>query len=1360
MNNGIRFKNDIIEELKSSNIPLSIILGATNRSPPGININKRKSIDNSEISDDCDSSCLNKNTIKKREDEYVSYNKGSNIYDDNYYINSSNYNEANSSVTGLGYDKSTSLNLQVLDSLSSSKSKKIPKFKLPIYDTSYKKVNSLTNSEVNDDCLTLNGNEYPNFKDDVVNSDKKVDYLNYHYVFDDTGYKLTEQNELKTSIIDDNNGNFYLSRDNQDKKLIEEINKENTELAMNIIKEISIGCSKFGDRDDEFKVADNNVEEISLEYNTVIENKDFAFHKKYRDVIYEYENYSYKLFNKSKFSDVKIAESVSNMKITEGGQDIIKNKINISNIDRYIPISSSNCKVIPVGEYEDKGIKIEEIIEVKNSESDKNSVNSDINYCVEYNNVYTTDNVYSNDNSDVRDTDGLNIDVDIMNNRDNEIDVTKIYVNKYKNNHNYSIFKNEEEFNELFDKLWIEAGEEIRENKGNSMNGELLNPVPFRSDLLEVSSKRKIKTTIPPIKELGGCSNNKINPIGLLRSLKNKSSSTNNDNYYKANTCYGKEAINNYKEEMSTRAPSTFLSNNELTTCEPNKTFSLSSSNIVSTKISNTEVDYPTFIFTKNNNNNRIGRSSQFGVNINEYKSCNSDVISNKQILLDELNDSKINKFESFLVIKDEYYENNYSNLNEYDQKQNASVNDIVEKKSDSYQISMDQFEKEDTTRTKDIEVDSCITKLDLERYDYGFSIDSIKKIKDTENIYDNGNEKINYDKDNDKSDNFYGLDKENHIDDKSNTLTSSKSSFIEDEDPHLTLKKTNVETNEEENVSSTRIMNSSVFTEKYRNSFMAFDIKKLFLSPKVEFNYGTKVTPRDEYEEKYDWSESIRYYKNRVFPIIKNKRVKLSAISSLILILFLLFNIVIPLLVMKVVNYKNIKTRIASHMFLVLTNPLLNYASLYLVNCIIFNITIKRVISFSQLFFNDYVNYLNRIANLDGENGEDLNTYEDVMTSVFNEALNLYIDSIVYERKRLKSELSKIIFFSDFMGVIQVTLITAIVLVFSLNLFSIDAENSISNSIRLLLLSSFQNILCWSLLIAYIAYKTNKKWELAEFLSLSAEGDSSRFSLFENYIENHIKARQMQFLTFTSWITEFLLFKNHLNNISIKKDSLNISLYEMEQHLRKYKKGTKDAIRDTKILSRIHISVKECCNDIWQYAFIHYNSTQKTIYISDFSFKKNRNAQGFTESLTIPTKMISIEYIKCTDTPWLYIYNETNFSLNADYTDGIIDYLFNKQFLVKNSKSVKNERFKWNIKNLINSFNSIQLLYHNNEGEQTYSDGKSDNQCVYILNCNFPREFIDEKRNCINYISGEFVKLQIMCFSFADLINIYRVLN
>ncbi|KAF7458731.1 putative integral membrane protein [Cryptosporidium felis] len=149
-----------------------------------------------------------------------------------------------------------------------------------------------------------------------------------------------------------------------------------------------------------------------------------------------------------------------------------------------------------------------------------------------------------------------------------------IVIQHINNREKYSrIFKDDEEFSCIFEKFWNEAGKELLDKKvRHQINSEkdypepgrhqnliqndpqkdeiYLNPVPFQSDLLKTSLKRKIKTTIP-FEDLKRNSSNAhlnsvINPIGLLKSLKNR----HYENEFEINTIQS-------QEDLSTRA-STF----------------------------------------------------------------------------------------------------------------------------------------------------------------------------------------------------------------------------------------------------------------------------------------------------------------------------------------------------------------------------------------------------------------------------------------------------------------------------------------------------------------------------------------------------------------------------------------------------------------------------------------------------------------------------------------------------------------------------------------------------------------------------------------------------------------------------------
>ncbi|KAH7648884.1 hypothetical protein FG379_001253 [Cryptosporidium bovis] len=1337
MDDGIRFKNEIVEDLKSNNIPLNIILGATNGSPPGINM--KRSVD-SDKNSECDDNVyinMKKDVINRHSNTLVLKNsRGNNCYNkdsDHYFVGNSNSDKTDSNVRNLGYDKKiTSSDLEILDTLGSNKNKVIPKFRLPIYNID-KRVNVSNHDEINNKGKILDKSEYTDFKY-VDTNNKKISYSNCSSVVSDNGNKLTERVKVESSRISECENNFYcLNKNDKDKTLIEEINKENTELAINIIKEISTGSGKLESENSEFKVigdnfennllsnsSNKNIEKISFDYSINIKNND--------DIISEYDDDSTRILNDNKYiSDSKIEKTRFNMyckKVDNG--EMNKNKVSINNMDMYIPVSSSSYKVIPMGENENKSIQIEEIIEAPCTSSKTNS----------YTGVNLGINNYNNCNNKNNIIDGFktNINIDEGNNINNKIYTSKIYIDRKKNSDKYNIFKSEEEFSELFNKLWIEAGEEIKEKEGNHINNELLNPVPFRSDLLEVNNKRKIKTTIPPIKELGGNSNNKINPFGLLRLLKDTSSVNIKDDDYKYKTKIydNAELVNsNYTEELSTRASSTFLlNNNESVTHESNKVLSLLPSNTSSNKLLDTKVDYPTFIFTKRKNNT-TENNNNLGIGVGESGNRNNDVTLDKEILSQNLN-NRINDFENFLVIKNEYYTNSSNNLNEYELELKDNSISNIEKENGSYQISVLEL-GETLTESRETKIDDFKIELDLDKYDYGFSIDSIQRDNNDENLY-------NEDKNDGKDDN----------NGRSSSLTNTSSLLKQDDDYSPELKE-----DIEDNLISTKIMNSLILTEKYRNLFAASGIKELFLSSQDELDCNTNITQN----YKCDWSESIRYYRDKILPMTKNKNIKLLLISTLIMLSFVSFNVILPLLVLKVVNYKNSNTERTSYMVLVLTNPILNYISLYLVNCIIFNIVIGRIISFSQLLFKDYVNYINNIRGMNkvsGENTKSVDSNEDVMVNVFNNVVNIYIEGIVSEKNTIVSRLSKIIYLSEFIGVIQVTVITTIALILSFGIFNVNANNAV----KILLLSVSQNLVYWLILAVYLIYKAKKKMQLIQSSLLNNKNSSVGLNLLENCILNYIQTKQIQFLTFTSYITELVLLNNYLlNNGNMDTNLFNISLYEMEQHIKKYRKKTKETLKNTKILSRIHF--KENHSGICPYAYIHYNSNEKSIYISNYSLS-SKDSKNYTclNTHKIPTKVISIEYIQYTETPWLYIYNKDSiFSQDNEYGDNIIDYFFDKQFIFKENENSKREKLIWNIHHLIDDFNYIKFDECNKNGK-LFDDCNYETQYVYLLNCNFPGEFISAREKNDKLGSGELVKFQILCFSFNDLMNIYRVLS
>ncbi|KAK6589256.1 hypothetical protein RS030_213315 [Cryptosporidium xiaoi] len=1323
MDDGIRFKNEIVEDLKSNNIPLNIILGATNGSPPGINM--KRSVDKNSECDDNVYINMKKNVINRHNNTLVLKNSRSNNFcnkdSDHYFVSNNNSDKTDSNVRNLCYDKkTTSSDFEILDTLGSKKNKAIPKFRLPIYNID-KRVNVSNNGETNNKGKVIDKkSDYNDFKDVDNNNNNKISYFNCSSVGSDNGSKLTERVKVESSRISECENNFYyLNKNDKDKTLIEEINKENKELALNIIKEISTSNGKLESENSEFKVITDNFENnlLSNSSNKNIEKMSFDYNINIKD---EYDDDLTRILNDNKYiNDIKIEKTRFNMygrKVDNG--EMNKNKASIINMDMYIPVSSSSCKVIPIEVNENKSIQIEEIIEAPCTTSSKTNSYTGINLG---SNNY--DN-YNNKNNMI-DSCETNINIYKGNNSHNKIDISKIYIDRKKNSDKYNIFKSEEEFSELFNKLWIEAGEEIKEKEGNNINNELLNPVPFRSDLLEVNNKRKIKTTIPPIKELGGNSNNKINPFGLLRLLKDTSSvNIKDDDYkYKTKVYDSAEVVNsNYTEELSTRASSTFLlNNNELVTHESNKIISLMPSNTSSNKLSNTEVDYPTFIFAKRKNNT-TENDNNLGIDVDESGNRNNDVNLDKETLSQNLN-NRMNDFENFLVIKNEY---------ELELKDNSISN--IEKENGSYKISVLEL-GETQTESRETKIDDFKIELDLDKYDYGFSINSIKRENDAENVY-------NEDK-NDGEDDNSG---------RSSSLTSN-SSLPKQDDAYSPELKEDIE----DNLTTTKILNSLILTEKYRSLFEVSGIKEFFLSSQDELDCNTNITQN----YKCDWNESIIYYRDKILPMTKNKNIKLLLMSTLIMLSFVLFNVILPLLVLKVVNYKNSNTERTSYMILVLTNPILNYISLYLINCIIFNIVIGRIISFSQLFFKDYVNYINNIRGMNkvsGENTKSVDSNEDVMVKVFNSVVNIYIEGIVSEKNTVVSRLSKIIYLSEFIGVIQVTIITTVTLILSFGIFNINSNNALNNVVKILLLSVSQNIVYWLILAVYLIYKAKKKMQL---IKSSLLNNSIGLNLFESCILNYIQTKQIQFLTFTSYITELVLLNNYLlNNGNMDTNLFNISLYEMEQHIKKYRKKTKETLKNNKILSRIHF--KENQSDICPYAYIHYNSNEKSIYISNYSLS-NKDSKNYTclNTHKIPTKVISIEYIQYTETPWLYIYNKDSiFSQDNEYGDNIIDYFFDKKSVFKENKNSKREKLIWNIRHLIDDFNYIKFDEFNKNEKLLFDDCNHETQYVYLLNCNFPGEFISGIEKNAKSGSGQLVKFQILCFSFNDLMNIYRVLS
>ncbi|OII74325.1 uncharacterized protein cubi_01169 [Cryptosporidium ubiquitum] len=122
------------------------------------------------------------------------------------------------------------------------------------------------------------------------------------------------------------------------------------------------------------------------------------------------------------------------------------------------------------------------------------------------------------------------IPVSLLKQENNEIKLKEI-----SNKERYSqIFKGEE-FTDIFNKCWNDAGKELGkryeddlyQNKIEDLDKDShLNHVPFQSDLIMINSKRKIKTTIPT-KALNtnkvfnlNSDTDMINPMGLLRYVK------------------------------------------------------------------------------------------------------------------------------------------------------------------------------------------------------------------------------------------------------------------------------------------------------------------------------------------------------------------------------------------------------------------------------------------------------------------------------------------------------------------------------------------------------------------------------------------------------------------------------------------------------------------------------------------------------------------------------------------------------------------------------------------------------------------------------------------------------------------------
>ncbi|OLQ18951.1 hypothetical protein ChUKH1_17070 [Cryptosporidium hominis] len=313
---------------------------------------------------------------------------------------------------------------------------------------------------------------------------------------------------------------------------------------------------------------------------------------------------------------------------------------------------------------------------------------------------------------------------------------------------------------------------------------------------------------------------------------------------------------------------------------------------------------------------------------------------------------------------------------------------------------------------------------------------------------------------------------------------------------------------------------------------------------------------------------------------------------------------------------------------------------------------------------------------------------------------------------------------------------------------------------------------------------------------------------LFWNYIFNHSNDNNVNWRNFVSNISLLEMDQHKLQNIKNNKNKNINVLCRIHLDINKILKTPNS---------------NNNINELWPFFYLNYNYTQKKLIISSHNLilykQENKVHQKSNHLMSIPVNLISIESIQSSVFPWAFIYNNsgkmiekdthlvTNINMennNLNFKNQIQQYIeilenfifssenqsltinslleftdtFKKKHQTNNFQMSK--EFQNKLSQIFYNYNFISFYDNNNHhsGAKTPYKEESVNwrldesleiiklkdDPLYILNCTIPIEYLLNMDINISFedlvTKDEVMKLQIACFSFADLLSIYTAIS